>query len=328
MSSIRKIDGLYRKPGLHGKSKVPLLVWLPLLLIAAAILIAVMLQTWLLQNGDLPSAPKVRKHAYRVAAVGDIACSPNDINFNEGEGVVNGCRQQIIGHVVEQENTDAVFLVGGVQQGGAFTDYERSFVPYWRDIQSPIYSVPGEQDYAPGNLDGYNAAFSTFFEKSVYKDEGKSYYQFGLGQWDIFALDSTCTDQSDCGFDSTQYNWLTRQVTMGVAKCSVAFWHHPSGSSSTSGSDFAKLARDSGIDIILNAHERYYERSLVATTRQFIAGTGGMSTKKIEKPSMGSEKVIDDSFGYLYLELYPGRYTWQFINVDGEVLDNGRDVCS
>lgn len=325
---IRKIDGLYRKPGLRGKSKVPLLVWLPLLLIIAAVLLAAMLQTWLLQNGDLPSAPKVRKHAYRVAAVGDIACSPNDINFNEGEGVVNGCQQKIVGQVVEQENTDAVFLLGDIQQGGAFTDYERSFVQYWRDIQSSIYSVPGEQDYSAGNLDEYYSIFSTFFENATYQKEGKSYYQFGLGQWDIFALDSTCTDDADCGFDSTQYNWLTRQVTMGVAKCSIAFWHHPSGAGATSGTDFAKLARDSGIDIILNAHERYYERSLTDGTRQFIVGTGGMSTKRIKSLSAGSEKVVDDSFGYLYLELYPGRYTWQFIDVGGEVLDEGQATCS
>jgi len=37
---------------------------------------------------------------------------------------------------------------------------------------------------------------------------------------------------------------------------------------------------------------------------------------------------ITDQFGVIQFELKPRSYAWQFINVEGEVMDRGSDVCS
>ena len=348
---IQKTDGLYRKPALHGDTKVPLLFWAPLILILSAILIVVSLKTTVKQNEELPTFDVIRKHAYRVVAVGDIACSPSDINYNEGQGVGNACQQKDVGKAVENENADAVLLLGDIQYDtGEFTDFETSFVPYWRGVKAPIYSVAGNHDYGngqrnPANIDGYKKAFDTFFPDATYSKEGKSYYDYGLGQWDIYALDSNCEYVGGCGVGSEQYDWLTSKVNASTAKCSIAMWHHPvytsgihkEAESVSRGSDFWKFLEPAGTDIVLNGHDHNYERlgrlSAIGEPstdgmREFVSGTGGMNLRQTSAPfAPASEKIIDNSFGYLYLELYPGRYTWQFKDLSGEVLDRGADVC-
>lgn len=78
---------------------------------------------------------------------------------------------------------------------------------------------------------------------------------------------------------------------------------------------------ENGTDIILNGHDHHYERITRGSAREFIVGTGGMSLRKTYAPYVeGSEKNRSRLFGYLYLELYPGRYEWKFKNTVGDVL--------
>jgi hypothetical protein len=61
--------------------------------------------------------------------------------------------------------------------------------------------------------------------------------------------------------------------------------------------------------------------------REFVAGTGGsglydfMATAK-----PGSEHRIK-TWGILKLTLWPDRYKWEFIDLNGAVLDQGSDTC-
>jgi hypothetical protein len=104
---------------------------------------------------------------------------------------------------------------------------------------------------------------------------------------------------------------------------------HKELSSTSRGQDFLHVLADSGADIILNGHDHHYERIKNSGPREFIVGTGGMNTRPSSEPyAVGSEKIIDNSFGYLYLELFPGRYQWAFKNVSGDILDKGSDICS
>ena len=348
---IEKINGLYRKPRLTATSRVPLLLWLPLILIIVSLVSMVALKTTVIQdNNVIPGQDVVRKHSWKVIAVGDIACEPSNANFNEGNGIVDACAQKSVGRAIEREHADAVLLLGDIQYlYGKFEDFERSFVPYFREIEAPLYVAAGNHDYGNGSvpngdLSGYKKAFDQYFPKATYEKEGKTYYEFNLGPWQLYALDSNCAYVGGCGQGSPQYDWLTSKVN-SEDKCSIAFWHHPLFTSGTHKGDIDILDRKpfwdvlqfAGTDVVLNGHDHHYERfasKLPDGTvsqdgiREFISGAGGYSLRKVAEPyPSGQEKVVDDQFGYLYLELFPGRYEWQYKNVYGDVLDSGMDDC-
>jgi predicted phosphodiesterase len=339
---VAKTNGKYVKPRITATTKVPLFIWGSLVFTLALGVVFVAISTGRIQSGPAPELELARKHSYRVVAVGDIACSPNEINFNEGNGVVAGCQQKAVGRAIASEHADAVMLLGDIQYPtGEDADYTGSFVPYYRNILTPIYVVAGNHDYGNGarapSLDGYKKAFDTYFPHATYQKEGKTYYDFNLGQWKFYVLDSNCAYVGGCEKGSEQADWLTSKVKVNQTKCSVAMWHHPVYTSgqhrnppdTNYGREFWSILADSGNDLVLNGHDHDYERfAPVNGMREFVAGTGGYSVRKIGAPyADGSEKRIDDQFGYLYLELFPGRYTWQFKTVTGEVLDEGTDEC-
>ena len=59
-----------------------------------------------------------------------------------------------------------------------------------------------------------------------------------------------------------------------------------------------------------------------------IVGTGGAGFYAIDKILPISEVRITRQFGIIQFEFFPDGYTWQFINVDGELLDQGSDACN
>ena len=342
LMKIKKINGKYIKPGLRADTKVPLLAWLPIVLALSAVLLLLSMHTMLLIDQSAPLLTLSRKHAYRVAVTGDIACGPKDENFNEGNGIVDACRQKDVGRAVEIEHSDALFLLGDLQYpSGEFSDFERSFVPFWRDIRKPIYSVPGNHDYgqggvAPGDISDYHKALDTFFPESVHSSaSGQSYYSFNLGQWEVYALDSNCEYIGGCGENSPQYEWLKDKLESSRASCSIALWHHPVRTSGIHNTpeDTARMTPirtllvSNTIEMILTAHDHHYER-FEGEVNEFVVGTGGHSLRKVMKTDDESSKLIDSSFGYLYLTLYPSRYNWQFKTPIGEVLDAGSGVCT
>ena len=62
--------------------------------------------------------------------------------------------------------------------------------------------------------------------------------------------------------------------------------------------------------------------------RQFIVGTGGGQLGGVlSEPIDNSEILRNDKHGVLKLTLGKGEYEWDFISVDGEFVDEGKDSC-
>jgi acid phosphatase type 7 len=341
---VEKIDGKYRKKVLKLTSRVPVLMVVMVVVLGAAVVTAAVLRTNIIDSQDVLESGPIREHSFTVVAVGDIACEPDNINYNDGFGIVGACQQKAVGEAVAKEKADAVVLLGDIQyMAGNAADFERSFVPYWRGVIDPMYVVAGNHDYgngarSPGDLNDYYKEFKAYFPNATTNRGGKTYYDFGLGTWRLYTLDSNCEYVSGCGIESPQYNWLTSKVYGDKAVCSIAMWHHPvrtsgqhkEADSVTRGRAFDDYLTSQNVDIILNGHDHNYERikTSAGSPRQFVAGTGGFSLRKTSEPlATGSEKIIEDQFGYLKLQLYPGRYKWEFKSVQGETLDSGEDIC-
>jgi acid phosphatase type 7 len=199
--------------------------------------------------------------------------------------------------------------------------------------------APGNHEYETLNAAGY---FEYFGDAAG--PAGRGYYSFDLGSWHIVSLNSNCL-YAGCAAGSPQERWLREHLATHPARCTLAYWHHPRFSSTTSESSRVELQPiwqalyDSGADVVLSAHEHNYERFAPQTPagerdaargiRQFIVGTGGRShDREFEAISANSEVRNGNSYGVLRLVLRRNGYSWKFIPAAGSRFsDSGSARC-
>ena len=90
---------------------------------------------------------------------------------------------------------------------------------------------------------------------------------------------------------------------------------------------------------MITGHEHSYERfapqdpdgRLDAQNgiREIVVGTGGRSHDPLGEALLNTEARNADTFGVLKLTLWPDRFTWEFIPVNGDegFRDGGEGTC-
>ncbi len=295
----------------------------------------------------------------KIAAAGNIACSPSDPNFKGGAGTATVCRQKATSDLLVGKGYSTVLALGDNQYDcAAASDFAFSFNPAWGRVKSLIRSVPGNHEYKSANPDIFHnyicrpgaAGYFGYFGAAAGFPPG-GYYSFNLGSWHIVALNSGLTGSSDsenscgsvvgCGPGSPQDRWLRADLAANPRKCTLAFWHAPIFASSSVRSSAMRTLWDdlqnAGADVVLNAHAHGYERFKAQTStgvastafgmREFIVGTGGKALENFAQRAANSEK-IGSTFGVLQLTLLDSAYTWQFVPEAGKTFtDSGGGFC-
>jgi hypothetical protein len=118
-------------------------------------------------------------------------------------------------------------------------------------------------------------------------------------------------------------------------------WHHPLFTSGPSGPatgmrDMWSLLASHRAEVIVNGHDHLYERFARQLAngdldeangiRQFTVGTGGADLYNFVRNARNSEERIM-RYGVARFTLRPAQIDWEFIGVDGSVLDRGLDTC-
>lgn len=275
----------------------------------------------------------------RIVALGDVVCDPLDIHRINSDQTY--CQDEQVAQQVKAANPHAVLLLGDLQYSdGTLDKFQHSFSKNWAGFKDITYPTPGNHEYATPSASGYY----TYFKDGPI-DVSRGYYQVVLGDWQVIALNSNCGDIGGCAPSSEQVSWLETELGKNNSACRLAFWHHPRFSSGMY-MDNADVKARSDIfwpklmaqqtDIILNGHDHLYERfapqdahgqSTSTGPRQFTVGTGGKSHYKAHGVAANSERIIDDQYGILILDLYKNSYTWEFKNIHSQVLDSGRQEC-
>ena len=220
---------------------------------------------------------------------------------------------------------------------GNLYEYQNCFEPSWGQLMPDLRVVPGNHDYYSDPLENYWIYFD-----GIAGQPGKGWYSFEHGDWHIVMMNSNC-GYVGCGPSSEQIAWLKQDLSISENQCSLAIWHHPRFNSGITGNadwlyTFWDVLYEYGVDVVVNGHDHHYERMAkinpqgeadpIFGVRSFIVGTGGVSYYGIDQIQPFSEVRITDQFGVIQFELKPRSYDWQFINVEGEVMDFGSDVCS
>jgi acid phosphatase type 7 len=261
----------------------------------------------------------------RVVAAGDIVCSPSTTRTS------TTCQDAATATEAAKLNPDAVLLLGDLQyDSGKLANFNSTFNETWGKLKGISYPAPGNHEYATTGAVGY---YDYFGDRAG--DRTKGYYSFNLGAWHIISLNSNCSKIDGCDESSLQGQWLKADLQNNTATCTLAFWHHPAA---TSGRYFGSSELDAGkalwqqvedkVDVVLNGHDHLYERFAPNNgTTQFTVGTGGRSSYGETATAPLSQKIIENTFGVLVLNLNAETYNWQFIDTEGSVLDEGSQDC-
>jgi hypothetical protein len=219
-------------------------------------------------------------------------------------------------------------------ESGTPQEFEKCYGPTWGRHLERTRPAPGNHDYRTRNASGY---FGYFGERAG--PPGRGYYSFDLGTWHLISLNSTIP----VGPRSPQGRWLAEDLATHPTDCMLAYFHAPAFSSGPHETepplrDLWRQLAEGGVDVALSGHDHHYERFTPLDgrgrpdprgMRQFVVGTGGGGVYLFKGIAAHSEAHNDSTYGVLKVLLFPGRYEWTFIPVDGQSFtDAGTAPCN
>lgn len=264
-----------------------------------------------------------------IVAVGDIACSTNNVTNT-------ACHHKATSDLALEIDPDAVLVLGDLQYCcGSLAGFNQYYDPTWGRLFDRTYPAPGNHEYKTTGAAGYYDYFG-----ELAGDPKKGYYSFDLGAWHVVSVNSNCGAVGGCGAGSPQGIWLENDLAANTSLCTAVFWHHPRFSASAGGpnvsmDDFWKILDTYGVDVNLVGHHHNYQRFTPMDgagladpngVTEFLVGTGGKSLHDVvDSPS--TLEVGKATFGVLKMILHPTGYDWEYIEEDGTVFDSGTASC-
>jgi len=233
------------------------------------------------------------------------------------------------------ERFDGDILLAGdlAYPSGTMEEFKQCFEPSFGKFKSRLRATPGNHDYvASVSADSY---FSYFGDRSGPNRLG--YYSFRAAEWTVMMLNSNVPINKT----SAQYAFVRTTMQQAPTRCTMAVLHHPFDSSGINGPtpslrDIWELMYNLGGDVVIAGHDHLYERHAPVNTdqrpddakgiRQFTVGTGGAPLYNQVRHALNSE-YFAATFGMLRLKLDPALYEWQFMDMNGNVIDRGLNIC-
>ncbi|MBO0885354.1 MAG: metallophosphoesterase [Mycobacterium sp.] len=219
------------------------------------------------------SGKSAHASSYTLAAVGDIACEPDNAE-NAGNPAALKCGSDSLGGLsaefatakqADSMHPDAVALLGDEQyQVGKLSDFEQSFEQAWGGLKMLERPSPGNHEYynyakkgdneAAQNGVGYFGYFNGHDQNGTPYTQGQAgddtannqgWYSYNLGNWHIISLNIECESapfNNDCSTTdgsllSQETQWLAKDLANNAKPCTVAYWHQPTFTAADSSAD-------------------------------------------------------------------------------------------
>jgi hypothetical protein len=285
---------------------------------------------------DTDETDQVPSHL--IAAAGDIVCDPTMSTFNGSSP--SSCQQRATAALLS--GAEAVLPLGDLQyEDGTLDQFTVGYDPSWGQFAQATYPAVGNHEYHVVGAQGY---FDYWASKArPTGGVGAGYYSYDIGTWHLIALNSNCGPVK-CIEGTVQNDFLEQDLANTTQPCILAYWHHPLfNSGSVHGAEvlpgpkaFWDDLYPAGADIVLNGHEHNYQRygkqdpagqAASNGVREFIVGTGGRNHGGLlSAPDANFEFGNTTSFGVLKLHLAASSYSWEYVAINGSVLDSGGPV--
>jgi uncharacterized repeat protein (TIGR01451 family) len=289
-----------------------------------------------------------------IAAVGDMACAPEDSHFNGGAGQTFNCGEMKTSAQMAKDKTiDLLLGLGDYQYGCSDpAEWAASYAPTWGIFNSTIDPAVGNHEYATSKNSANGAPcpdanlqaddyFNYFGARAHPSSAGE--YSFNVGKWHLISLNANCANQGvgGCTASSPQTQWLSADLAANTQPCILAYWHQPlftaTANNQKSTLPWWNLLYQYHTDVVLNGHIHTYARfaflnpsGQVDSTngiREVVVGTGGESLQLAASNANPFPLVNYRVFGYLKMILHPTGYDAQFITNAGAVKDSFSGTC-
>ena len=262
-----------------------------------------------------------------LLAAGDIGNCSNSAGATATASLI-GAHSGIVAPLGDADGSDI-----------SLAQYQQCYGPRWGKYLSRTRPAAGNRDLEVTGPTGYYDYFGGAAGRA-----GLGYYSYTLGTWHIVVLNSSCGRvPGGCDATSPQGKWLSADLAAHPDTCTLAYWHRPlftSGAVNPGAPTMRQLFQilyDHHTDIVLNAHNKQYERFAPQNPqgvadpngiREFVVGTGGLGHDPFDTIAANSEVRNNTAFGVLKLSLGAGQYSWQFLPVAGQAFtDSGTGTC-
>ncbi len=269
-----------------------------------------------------------------LASVGDIATS--------GNGRVD------VANAIKAATPDAVLMTGDYNQStGTLSAILSTPDPFYGPKPGGLYPImyptagPTHDIASCSDPLGYQQ----YWGRSPYDP-----YSFNLGAWHIISMPQPIT-RYGCSNRTAVQTWLQNDLATHPNICTLAYWHEPYFSPTTSGHP-ATTATKSWVDTLIAAHAEllvagHQNGDFVAYTtpqtsgnangtdangiRAFVAATGSQTGYTIS--SGGNHNYSSSAsgiWGFLKMTLHPAAWDWQFVRVGGATVSgptSGSGTC-
>lgn len=285
------------------------------------------------------TAPIGSATSARIVAVGDIACNEARRTAVGTGPLGSQCSEIDTAALATEMNPDAVIALGDNQyEAASYDDLATWYEPTWGTLKNRTHPLRGNHEYITPGAEGHVRYFD---------EMSASYWWTDAGGWRILAVDSWCQGllYAGCAADSPQTKWLEAELARARAegRCALVAMHHPFVSSgrldTASTASLWAAAVNGGADLVLAAHEHFYERfeplgtdgePSASGVPLIISGLGGaQSTGFTRTPHNGSAVRHNSMKGLLLLTLTPGGYAFTFQSaMDRSIIDQGSATCA
>ncbi|MDQ6777421.1 MAG: metallophosphoesterase [Actinomycetota bacterium] len=167
---------------------------------------------------------------------------------------------------------------------------------------------------------------------------GNGWYSYNLGAWHLISLNVQCaTEPGGCSptgsWFSSETKWLAQDLNGDHARCTLAYWHQPTFSATTSPSTSGSAEGQTAdawwqllyahhATLVLNGHDHVYSRFAPMDPsgnsdprrgiREFIVGTGGESLDTVLPSTPNLQAWADQYYGVMKLTLGSDWYRWDY----------------
>lgn len=270
----------------------------------------------LLGGGRSPAVAQVQDRERVVfAVIGDFGVTTPDA--------------QAVADLVRSWQPDFVATTGDNNYpSGAATTIDEHIGRYYGDFIAPyqgrfgpgatvnrFFPVLGNHDWDTADAAPYRGYFAL--------PGNERYYETSVGPLRLFALDSDPREPDGVTSDSRQAAWLRERLSQSTACWNLVFVHHPPFSSGLHGSNLWTQwpYRAWGADAVLSGHDHSYERIVRDGFPFFVNGLGGAPRYPFAAPVTGSAVRFADAHGALRVTASRHDITYEFITVDGALVD-------
>lgn len=182
---------------------------------------------------------------------------------------------------------------------------------------------------------------------SYWGKDGFKGYSVDVGNWHIVQLPSAAYRYAVD--PAGVLAWLKADLAASTKPCTLAFWHepywsrststHPTGSNGILTSDekpWLDALYAAGAELILNGHQHNYQRFAPMRPdgtpdpiglREIVSGVGGIGFYTFDGVAPNVEASNDNTYGVLKVTLGSSGYAWQFVPNTSGFTDSGSGTC-